>query len=325
MKRNADRIVEVCATIRPGEEVLIVTDFNLMTSARILAQAAFARGAKVTLTAMEPREIDGQEPTKSVAAAMNEAAVILTPVSVSLAHAKATLAALQNGGRVLSLTALSEALLASDAWQADFVSQRPVVQRVADIFKDANEVRVTSTLGTELTFSASGRTGNAHACLIDAPGMFSAAPNIEASFSPVEGSANGTFIADGSIPYLGIGLLKEPVRFEIEDGRVTEVAGGEQADRIRTIWEEQGDPSVYNIAQVAVGLNPKIERVLGTLGCNHDEGAYGTLHIGIGTSASIGGSVRAPTHFDALMNGPTVTCDGAPLLRDGAFNVKVVS
>src|SRR5690606_1943398 len=70
MKRNADTVVRVCASINPGEEVLIVTDFNLMSSSRILAQAAFARGAKVTLTAMEPREIDGQEPTRSVAAAM---------------------------------------------------------------------------------------------------------------------------------------------------------------------------------------------------------------------------------------------------------------
>lgn len=321
MKRNADKIVAVCASVVQGEEVLIVTDFNLMNSARILAQSAFARGAKVTLTAMEPREIDGQEPPQSVAAAMGHAEVILTPVTVSMAHAKATLAALQNGARVLSLTTLSEDLLASDAWQADFVAQRPMVQKVADMFEAADEVRVTSALGTELVFSAAGRTGNAHACVVDAPGSFSAAPNIEASFSPVEGSANGTFVADGSIPYLGIGLLKEPVEFEIRDGRVTSVKGGDQADHIRRIWEEQNDPSVYNIAQVAVGLNPKIERVLGTLGCNYDEGAYGTLHIGIGTSASIGGSVRAPTHFDALMNGPTVTCDGRPLLTAGKYEL----
>lgn len=321
MQRNADKIVRVCASIEPGEEVLIVTDFNLMSSAKILAQSAFARGAKVTMTAMEPREIDGQEPSKSVAAAMSNADVILTPVTVSIAHAKATLTALQNGARVLSLTTLTEPLLASDAWLADFVTQRPVVQRVASMFASARKVRVTSELGTDLTFDATGRAGNAHACVVDAPGSFSAAPNIEASFSPVEGSANGTFVADGSIPYLGIGLLREPVKFHIEDGRVIKVCGGEQADHIRRIWEEQNDPSVYNIAQVAVGLNPMIERVVGDLGCNYDEGAYGTLHIGIGTSASIGGSVRAPTHFDALMNGPTVTCDGAPLLTNGVFDL----
>lgn len=321
MKRNADTIVGVCASIDSGEEVLIVTDFNLMSSARILAQSAFARGAKVTLTVMEPRGIDGQEPPRSVAAAMSKSDVILTPVTVSIAHAQATLSALQNGARVLSLTTLTEELLASDAWQADFVSMRPFVQQVAEMFEAAGQVRVTSSLGTDLTFDASGRTGNAHACIVDIPGTFSAAPNIEASFSPVEGSANGTFIADGSIPYLGIGLLREPVEFQIRDGRVTKVTGGEQADRIRMIWEEQNDPTVYNIAQVAVGLNPKIERVVGDLGCNYDEGAYGTLHIGIGTSASIGGSVRAPTHFDALMNHPTVTCDGKSLLTAGEFDL----
>lgn len=319
LARGAKNIIDTCAMVARGERVLIVTDFELVSSAEMLASFAHAKGADVTVTVMEPRDVDGAEPTDSVTAAMAAADVVLMPVMMSLAHAAATRAALAKGARVLSLTALSEPLLASDAWQADFVGLRPKTVALAEAFELAKEVRITSEAGTDLRVRKDGRRGNAHACIVDTPGSFSGAPNIEANFSPVEGSAEGVFVADGSIPYLGIGMLSAPVTFVIEAGRVVRVEGGRQADRIRDVWAEQGDPNVYNIAQVAVGMNPMIPAVVGELGCNYDEGAYGTVHIGIGTNSSLGGTVKAATHFDALMNAPTLTLDGRAVLKAGAF------
>lgn len=317
MMRGAKNIVEKCASINPRGKALIVTDLELVSSAQILAQVAYANGAEVSICIMTPREVDGQEPPETIAAAMQKAEVILTPVSKSLAHAKATEEATAGGARVLSLTALTEELMASDAWEANFEKERPTVEKVAQLFTQAKEVKITSPAGTNLKVSADGRKGNAHSCLVDRPGQFSAAPNIEANFAPVEGTAEGTFVADGSIPYLGIGLLSTPVTFIIEKGKVVKIEGEKEAKKIRDIWVEQHDPNVYNIAQVAVGLNPKIKAVIGTLGCNYDEGAFGTVHIGIGTSSTLGGTVRAPTHFDAVMNKPTMELDGKVLLKDG--------
>ena len=93
--------------------------------------------------------------------------------------------------------------------------------------------------------------------------------------------------------------------------------GGREAEKIKRIWQEQNDPNVYNIAQVAVGLNPEVSEAIGTLGCNYDEGAFGTMHIGIGTSANLGGVIKASTHFDAVMSHPTLAVDGEILIRDG--------
>lgn len=319
--RGAKVIAENCASIKEGEQVLIVTDFKTVSSAQIIAKAAYAMGAEVTIGIMSPREVDGHEPTESIAAAMRKAEVILTPVSKSLAHTKATDRALAEGARVLSLTAISEELIASEAFEADFKKQRPICEKVAQLFTEAEEVKISTPAGTNLKVSAEGRKGNAHGCVVDSPGQFSAAPNIEASFSPVEGTMEGVFVADASIPYFDIGLLSMPVIFTIKEGKVVKIEGGKEAEKVRELWEEQRDPNVYNIAQVAVGLNPRVKAVVGRLGCNYDEGAFGTAHIGIGTSALLGGKVRAAIHFDAIMSKPTMELDGKLLLKDGKLMV----
>ena len=65
-------------------------------------------------------------------------------------------------------------------------------------------------------------------------------------------------------------------------------------------------------------MNPKVTEAIGYLGCNYDEGVFGTVHIGIGTSSNLGGKIKTSTHFDALMNKPTMILDGKiTVLKDG--------
>ena len=149
------------------------------------------------------------------------------------------------------------------------------------------------------------------------PAMIPSTGEILASMFGAEETMAGTFVADASIPYLDIGLLPEPVIFKIREGKVVSTTGGPAAATLTRIWKAQQDPAVYNITQVAVGLNPKIKKPLGTLGCNYDEGAYGTAHIGIGTSSNLGGRVKASTHFDAVMYQPTIQADETVILKNG--------
>lgn len=316
--QGARTIVENCASIKKGEKVFIVTDYETFGSALLIAKAAYAIGAEVDMGIMKSRDLDGQEPTECMAAAMERANIVLTPVSKSLAHTTAINKALTAGARALSLTAISEELMASPAFRADFKRQAPIVKKVAQLFTRADELTITTPAGTNLKVGLKGRKGNAHKCLVNRPGQFSAAPNIEANFSPVEGTTEGIFVSDASVPYLGIGKLSSPITFTIEKGKIIKTEGGPEAEKIKRIWAEQNDPNVYNIAQVAIGLNPEIKEAIGILGCNYDEGVFGTAHIGIGTSTNLGGKIKTSTHFDALMNKPTVILDGEiTLLKDG--------
>jgi leucyl aminopeptidase (aminopeptidase T) len=149
------------------------------------------------------------------------------------------------------------------------------------------------------------------------PGEFSTVPTVEANVSPLEGTANGRIVADASIPYLGIGVLDTPVTVTVKDGFITDIEGGRQADTLIKNLIEQNDPNVYNIAEIGVGLNPKC-RMCGIM--LEDEGVISTCHIGIGTSITLGGTVKAAVHYDLLMWAPKIIVDGKVVLdREDVF------
>jgi leucyl aminopeptidase (aminopeptidase T) len=113
-----------------------------------------------------------------------------------------------------------------------------------------------------------------------------------------------------------MGVVDAPVVIEVRGGSIVRITGGKQAAILRRIWDRQADPSVYNIAQLAVGLNPECTAFTGVF--LNDHGAYGTVHIGIGTSASLGGTTQSPMHVDGMMYEPTLLLDGRPIVENGA-------
>ncbi|WP_128904275.1 aminopeptidase [Halorubrum amylolyticum] len=315
--KGASIVVDTCAAIEAGEDVLVVTDWQVADVAERVAAAANERDANVTMTMMDPREYDGNEPEDTVAAAMMEADVIITPVHRSITHSSATAEAKANGARVISMVKFTDEQLVRGGLYADYEGMRPHCEEMARKFSEASEARVTSPQGTDVTVDLEGRDGNAHPGIADEPGEFTALVHIEANIAPVEGGTDGTVVFDGAIPNLDIGVLEEPVRMEIEDGAVTSVEGGKEAKTIERVWAEHDDPAVYNIAQLAVGMNPECPEFNGWF--SNDHGRYGNVHFGIGTSSNLGGTTRAPVHFDAMMAEPTLELDGEVVVDGGEF------
>jgi len=248
---------------------------------------------------------------------MMEADVIITPVHRSITHSTATAKAKENGARVISMVKFTDEQLVHGGLYADYKGMRPHCEEMAQKFSEASEAHVTSPQGTDVTIDLEGRDGNAHPGIADKPGEFTALVHIEANIAPVEGGTNGSVVFDGAIPNLDIGVLNEPVRMEINDGAVTSVEGGKEAKTIERVWAEHDDPAVYNIAQLAVGMNPECPEFNGWF--SNDHGRYGNVHFGIGTSSNLGGTTRAPVHFDAMMAEPTLKLDGETVVNRGDF------
>jgi leucyl aminopeptidase (aminopeptidase T) len=311
--RGARRLVEVNARVSENDNVVIVTDPEMERYASLVGEAATKRGARVTTCLMPVRGQDGQEPPPPVARAMAEATVIFSPVRISITHTRAMRTALEAGARAILMTAYTDEILSSPALlETDFEGQAEICRRLGDAFTAGNLVRLSSSRGTDLRFSVEGRTANVLTNIPEA-GELAPVPDIEVNVVPVTGTAEGRLVADASVPYLGIGILKEPVVCTIRDGYIIRMEGGVQADRLRRHLESFEDRRCFNVAELGVGLNPNA-RLTGEM--LEDEGVLGTIHIGIGTSHTLGGEVVAPTHYDLLMWEPIIEVDGRVIQRD---------
>lgn len=321
MMRGARKLLDTCLNVSAGEKALIVTDTDTINVARVLAAAFVERDIEPVTCVMLPRELDGQEPPLLVAATMLEADVIVIPVAVSIAHSNASKNAMKNGARIISLAGFSDELMYTGGIKADFLKQKPLCDRFGQYFTDSETVTVTSPGGTNFTAVINGRSGNAHSGIVHNPGELSGLPHIEANVSPVEDTAEGIIVVDGSVPNFGIGVVDTPIELTVRKGLVTEIKGGKEAKFLKDILESLKDPLVYNIGQISVGLNPECKRLNGVM--SNDHGAYGRMHFGIGTSHQLGGEVKAPIHFDVVIEAPTLTFDGEVVIKDGNVLVKV--
>jgi len=311
MLKGAKTLIDVCTKVKPGETVLVVTDMYKLNIAKVIAGVAMDRGAEAIVTVIHPRERNGQEPPDAVAAAMKKADVVFTPVTRSITHTHAVKDAAAQGTRLIVMTDFTEEMMIGGGLEADFEELKPVCKRVAQKFADGKTLVLTTPAGTHLQLDITGRRGNALYGLVE-PGQFSTAPTVEANVSPIEGSANGHLVVDASIPYIGIGVLTEPIHVDVKDGVITRIQGGAQARALQKDLESHGDPNVFNIAELGVGLNPKC-RLCGIM--LEDEGVISTCHIGIGTNITLGGNTKAAVHYDLLMWAPTVVVDGERVLE----------
>jgi len=317
MARGAGTLLDTCVAVKPGETVLIVTDMMKFAIARVIAATAVERGAETILSVMQPRARAGQEPPEPVAEAMKKSDIVFLPVSYSVTHTHAVKNAAAAGARIIALTEFTEDMMIHGGLEADFTELKPICQKVADAFGRGKRARVTTPAGTDLSMDIAGRPGNALYCIVG-PGQFSPVPNVEANVSPVEGTANGRIVVDASIPYLGIGLIEQPIHVEVRDGFITRIERGRQAEVLRRDLESHGDKNSFNIAELGVGLNPKCKMIGVML---EDEGVLGSAHIGVGTNITLGGNVKAPCHYDLLIWHPRIEIDGTVVINDTKVQV----
>jgi leucyl aminopeptidase (aminopeptidase T) len=122
-------------------------------------------------------------------------------------------------------------------------------------------------------------------------------------------------LGDGPVD-AGVGLLDDPIVWEVEDGWITEIRGGAEADRLRAYVDEFGDENAMAFAEFAMVTNPAA-RPNG----NYFENKFvgGGVHMALGDNTSYGGPHSSSIHLDGVQTKPTVTVDGETVIRDGTM------
>jgi leucyl aminopeptidase (aminopeptidase T) len=290
--------------LRRGERVVIVTDHTRPAIAAAFEQAAGRQGALLSTVAVPVAAANGQEPGRDAAQAMGQGEVVLLLTEKSLSWTRARVDATDGGARVASMTSISEEILLRTL-TVDYEPVREEANRLCDCLDAGSSVRILSARGTDLQLSIAGRIAHGRkGGIFREPGHWGNLPCGEAFIAPVEGTANGAYVVDGS--HAGLGRVTEPVRITVQDGMATRFEGGSNASRLQAILESTGSPQAFNIAEFGIGCN-HAARVTGTI--LEDEKARDTCHIALGNNIHFGGTVDVPIHLDGIILNPDIAIE----------------
>lgn len=239
---------------------------------------------------------------------------IILLTSLSISHTKTRRNASRKGARIVSMPGIhADSLIRT--MTADYKPMIHRSQKLADILTIGCSAHLTTSAGTDLTFSLVRMKGHADTGMVHTPGQFSNLPAGEAAVAPADRSTNGLLIVDGSFPT--VGMLKTPVEMRVTNGFVTRIAGNSEAEEIRKLLKPFGKKGKY-IAELGIGTNPNADLTGLTL---EDEKKLGTVHIALGNNISFDGKNNVPCHFDSVLLKPTLTIDGKKIMEDGGLLV----
>mgnify|MGYP000536640749 CR=1 FL=1 len=296
--------VQQCLALDADEACLVVTDDKRQPVGEALYEAARDVTDDAQLLRFPPRDQHAEEPPEAVAAAMREADTFLAPTTKSLSHTRARSKACEAGARGATLPGITEEVfrVGLDADYEEIASEcEAMLAQVAS----AEEIRVTSSQGTDITFEFGDREWHDDTGMIRDAGDFSNLPAGEVFISPE--TANGRYVVDGTISPHGLLDDGRTVEVSVEDGYVTDFSDPDVAAEFETAAEEVGEDA-YNLAELGIGTNVAVTDLVGSVLL--DEKAGGTVHIAVGDDASIGGDTSAPIHSDGVLREPTVYADG---------------
>ncbi len=304
--------VRDCMKVVKGEHFLVVTDTDLMEIGAALFEAGRALGAVAALMEMTPLSRNGEEPPEMVSIAMTRAQAVLAPTSKSLTHTATRRNACAAGARVGTMPGITIDTMVR-CLNADYYSIADRTVKITRLLTAAKVARITTAAGTDITMPIDGIKAIASTGLVHDPGSFGNLPSGEAYMMPAEGGSEGIFVVDGSMAGIGDLNGKTPITITVEGGYATKIAGGPEADRLRSMLEPLGK-AAFNAAELGIGTNDAA-RIVGNI--LEDEKVMGTIHIALGNNMSMGGTIDVPIHLDGIVKSPTVYLDGRVIMEKG--------
>ena len=329
--RASANMLKINMGLKEGESVLFVTDVPsvdiwMKTNQVVLSELVSRPLLVKEITELMVKEFphnkidflsfpltgsNGAEPPDEIAEKFLGYDVLMLMTSFSLSHTDARQNANERGARIASMPGFEAGMFAAGGPMAanyDRIGEESV--RWAELLTNGNQVHVTSPFGTDLSFSISGRKGDADSGLYREKCSWGNLPAGEAYITPVEGTAQGKLVVPAGW-YPG---LKETMILTFVDGYVTSLTGGGEvgAEFIKTL--DFTNPELKhrrNCAELGIGTNPNAVRTDNIL---EAEKIRGTIHIAIGDSKHMGGLTESDLHEDFVLTQPVVILDGKKII-----------
>lgn len=321
--------------VKQDEKVVFLTS-NLHDPVSVLAYEEACRRVSDHVVSVRyfPREIsDAHHMNDMLRATLSGADFVLdyrggtfpTPFAQLTAHSHGLEEVLRSGTRWLDIC-LNEAsqfrLYPSEELVADTIAG-------AAILAEANEIRLTSADGTDLTLRKDGRKGHRQTGFAEAPGIWDNFGFAMVACAPLEDSANGTMVLQAGDGLLQMGRpIREKVVLKIEGGKIVAIEGGETAQAIQQWMEAWKDPESFGVSHIGWGLHPNAVWTGHPRFTPADgESLRGSILLAFGSSTTdtpvfnsgIAGKRHARSHLDMPMLNHSFHLDGKTIVDNGAI------
>ena len=302
--------------VKQGELIHFITDETHLKEAEAVSKWAYGADAVLKTTILPSRLIQNGEIIENMVEILSNENVIIGATDYSFITTNAVKTAVSKGARFLSIPLSctdDTSLLENDFVQMNTNEAKRNANKLLKYLNGGDRIRVTTKLGTDLSFSMKDRI----------PGSFfgqarrpkeTASASFEVYVAPIEDSMNGVLYLDASFGY--IGLVESPVKIEFKDGTLISAKsedGG--ADKLISYIESFNDKTMYKPGEFGIGLN-KMSKVRGVCYIE-DESVYSTFHIGMGRNIALGGVQKAAGHFDIVTWKPNIYVDDLMIMKEG--------
>jgi len=309
----ARKLVEQVMAITPGEAVVITGDGRADTRVmQATAKAVHAAGAFPGVIRSAARPVDGvlQAP---VAAAGAAADVWIDFAVQGAMYTDSQAQACRGGTRFGDFLGFDVDSLVRMVGQVDYTALLGLGERLIELMPAEVDVVITTESGTHLTVSNSETPAGQDGAFADRPGAWTAPAGL-VTWTPNETSTNGVIVVDGTLwPPHELGELREQVTLTVENGSITAIDGGREADSLRGWIDSLDSADMFRIAHVSYGCHPGVAKFGENPGVN--ERMLGTVTFGFG-----GWHGRsAPSHFDAVVLSPSIVMGGQLVEKKGRY------
>ena len=318
----AEVIVKKLVRPEPGDSFLIIID---PTNDPAIAQACLAAGLRAGADAhliIKPRFVRGTapEPGPILSDAIRASKLVLA-LCEGIVRAPAMIEARSKGTRLLMTDIMGiEDYVARALLNVDIEAMNRNAERLAQLWDATKLCRVTSPQGTDVSFELAPRKSVIGDGALSEDGEVDFFPGTQVSIAPVEETINGTIVIDASDSVQGV--VHNDYSFTMENGVITAVEGGREADVMRSWLEGCNDETIYKLCHFSVGLNPEAG-ISGNM--LEDERLLAGIDFGFGyQDPMFGGTVGlSPYHMDIMLALPTIYLDGKEMSGGGKLNAEM--
>jgi leucyl aminopeptidase (aminopeptidase T) len=321
--QTAHKIASELFKLKSNETFVITADTESDSRAvNAMATAAFAVGAKpMVIWTPSPlgvgKAADAMLPVEALTGALkaadawvecnNKYLLYSTPFEIAERENKKL--------RYLNLSGMNVDMLVRTIGRVDMQALQEFQGKLANMVKAAKKIRITSPAGedVEMVFDPTGPVVN-DVGFADTPGPHFLSGQLTPGYSS---AVNGLIVFDGSV-VPPIGLLKEPVKLHVRNGRVEKIEGGKDALALETWLRAFDDPSMFRMAHLSFGSNPGA-KLTGNI--VEDERVWGSTEWGLGyvgpDLTNDGKPITAASHTDGTCLNTSVWLDETPIFDKG--------